>query len=390
MSESVDDAVTADDPSEPSEQDEKDSSLRRIFSMLAHFGRRHRGAFVKGCVGAVLMVATRIALPWPAHALMHHWKHVNALGEAAAVPGPLGIDHSVVLGLAFLGLLAALGSSDALVRIQFARFSIGTLRDVRAAAIQAALRATGRLPAGDGEPQPVASDGEEDPAAVPPARKVKSGDLVARLVGDTARVKAGVKGGLVHVVPSSLLYIGVTVVLYWLNFNLGLVFSAAGVAMTIVTFLGARAMYRKTKKYRKKEGKLAEHINRALEGGTLHETFTATNMSSGRHEAKLATIQSLTTWGTYVIYGIAVLATVVIGTHEIAKGTLESRDMVIFLMYVLILRGPTIRLARQGSRLGKTLGSAKRVLQVLEREPAPAPASTSALADPTVPGCPAS
>ena len=113
-------------------------------------------------------------------------------------------------------------------------------------------------------------------------------------------------------------------------------------------------------------------------------------MSSGRHEAKLATIQSITTWSTYVIYGIAVLATVVIGTHEIARGTLESRDMVIFLMYVLILRGPTIRLARQGSRLGKTLGSAKRVLQVLEREPTAAAASPSTLAAPTVPGCPAS
>ena len=44
--------------------------------------------------------------------------------------------------------------------------------------------------------------------------------------------------------------------------------------------------------------------------------------------------------------------------------------MVLFLMYALILRGPTVRLARQGSRLGKTFASARRLLKILEREPA--------------------
>ena len=43
--------------------------------------------------------------------------------------------------------------------------------------------------------------------------------------------------------------------------------------------------------------------------------------------------------------------------------------MVLFLMYALIIRGPTVRLARQGARLGKTVATANRVVKVLYREP---------------------
>ena len=280
--------------------------------MIATFGRRHRRPFLRGCVAAVFMVAARLAMPWPAHELMHYWKMSEAARASAVTHEIAGIDWSLTLGLAFLGLLVALGLGDAVLRVQFARFSIATMRDLRAAAIEAALGTAGRETALAAQAAQAPSDGVEQDGAPGASdggaavKLVRSGDLVARLVGDTARVKAGLKGCLVHVIPASALYVGVTIVLYLLDFKLGLVFGAAGLCMAVVTILGARAMYTKSKKYRKKEGKLADRIDRALRGGTRESDFAATNKSSGRAEAALTRIQSLTTWSTYVLFGLAV------------------------------------------------------------------------------------
>lgn len=350
----------------------KPRALVRIVKVIARHGVRHRAVFLKGCAAAIFMVAARLAMPWPAHELMHYWKLSEEARAEAVTHALFGMDWSLTLGLAFLGLLVALGLGDAIVRVQFARFSIATMRDLRSAAIDTALQASARDAA-------TAQLAGQSGAEVKPLR---SGDLVARLVGDTARVKAGLKGFLVHVVPNSALYAGVTVILYILNVKLGLIFGAAGLGMAAATILGARAMYRMSKKYRKKEGRLADRIDRSLRAGVLESGFETTNASSGRAEASLTRIQSLTTWSTYVFFGLAVLATVIVGTREIAAGTLEPRDMVIFLMYALILRGPTVRLARQGSRLGKTFGSARRILKVLEREAPDAGDLDPALPDP--------
>jgi ABC-type multidrug transport system fused ATPase/permease subunit len=186
----------------------------------------------------------------------------------------------------------------------------------------------------------------------------------------------------VHVAPNGALYLGVTVILLALNVRLGLAFGVAGLGALLATLLGARAMYRRSKKYRKKEGQLADRIDRALRGGAVEPEFETTNTSSGRHEAKLTRAQSLTTWSVYILYGLGVLAAVWIGTHEIASGRLEPRDMVLFLMYALIIRGPTVRLARQGSRLGKTIATADRVVRVLYREAAAPAADAETGAEP--------
>ncbi len=328
----------------PDTPEEKRPPLARVTSVLVLYGRRHRAPFLKGCLAACLVIAARLGMPWPIHALMHYWSP-GAVGRAEVVHPIPGLDWSLTLGLAFLALLVALGLGDAILRVQFARFSIGTVRDIRAAALRAAVAAAG-------------------------TRKSRPGDMVARLVGDTARIKAGLGSFLVHVAPNGLLFLGVTVILLLLNVKLGLIFGTAGLGTLLATLAGARSMYRVSKKYRKHEGKLADHIDQALRTGVSEPAFAAVNQSSGSHEAALTRIQALTTWATYILFGLAVLAAIWIGSGEIAAGALEPRDMIVFLVYALIIRGPTVRLARQGSRLGKILATALRVVKVLERPPA--------------------
>ena len=325
----------------------KGRPLARVAAVLVRHGRRHRAPFVKGCLAALLVIAARLSMPWPIHALMHYWKLGEGARAKAVVHVIPGLDWPLTLGVAFLGLLAALGLGDAILRVQFAKFASGTVRDIRDAAFQAAVSAAD-------------------------VGKTRPGDLMTRLVGDTARMKSGIRGFLVHVAPSGLLFLGVTVILVYLNLNLGIVFGTMGLGTLLATLVGARAMYRKSKKYRKKAGKFADSVDQALRIGSMEAGLAAANRSSGTPPATLTRIQSRTTWITYVLFGVSVFAAVWIGSREVAAGTLDPRDMVVFLVYALIIRGPTVRLARQGSRLGKIFATTLRVVQVLELPPAEA------------------
>lgn len=322
------------------------STVFQILAPLIHHGRRHWKYFLQGSLAAVLLVLARLAVPWPVHALMDFLKGEDApyipafLDPFATLIGP-----PLFYGLGFFGLLVCLGLGDAIVRLQFARFSIATVRDLRESAFHRSL---------------------ED---LDTGSRSKPGDTVARLIGDTARLKAGMKGFLVHVAPNLVLFLGVTVILCFVNLKLGLVFGAAGTGTAVLTWWGGARIFHKTRRYRRKEGKLANEMNRALRKGLEEARFEKLNLKSGRQEAYLTKMQSITTWGTYSIFGLAVIAAVWIGSRDIAAGELDSGAMLVFLLYALTIRGPMVRLARQGSRLGKILACAERVVHLIEASP---------------------
>src|SRR5262245_16905719 len=137
-------------------------------------------------------------------------------------------------GMLLLALLIALGFADHLMRLKFAQFAIGTVRDLRARALRSAMQIDPRI------------------------RPWAPGDLVARLIGDTARVKEGLKGFLVHVATNGLMLTGVSIALLCAHAALGAIFAASYAVVGIVVVYGATLVYRQSTKQRRKEGRLAE------------------------------------------------------------------------------------------------------------------------------------
>jgi ABC-type bacteriocin/lantibiotic exporter with double-glycine peptidase domain len=188
---------------------------------------------------------------------------------------------------------------------------------------------------------------------------------VARLIGDTARVKEGLKGFLVHVGTNGLMLAGVSVVLLWVDPVLGAILAAAYALIGIVVVYGATRIYRRTFKVRAKEGLLAESIHEACLRGGQDVSFVDINNSSGKHEATVTRLQGRTTWAAHAIFGAAVLVLILLGSREVMAGTLLPADMLVFILYVLMTRAPVVQLARQGTRTGKILACAERLEQVL-------------------------
>ena len=313
-----------------------------LLGLIPHT-RRHRTWLARGAIAAICVVATRLALPWPLRAIADRWVGGGLGLEPTLGSAPSSAEPVLAMGVVFLALLLVLGFADHLERLYFARFAIGTVRDLRAAAFRSALRLQEQR------------------------RSKRTGDVVSRLISDTARLKSGLQGFLVHVATNGLTLLGVTAVLFVMDPALGLVFASAAIAITLLTGYVARRVFRKSLRFRKREGELANEIQTALRRNATRGEFGRINRVSGRHEASLTQLQGLTTWVAHGVFGLAVLTALWIGNAGVESGKLPAGDVLLVMMYALTMRGPIVRLARQGSRTGKILGPAYRLIQVLEK-----------------------
>ncbi len=314
--------------------------LRGLRALAPH-ARQHRSWLIRGLLAAVLVVGLRLALPWPLRAVIEpslSGQADHAIGVLSWIPP--GINPVIVMGAAFLLLMVALGYADLLERICFARFAIGTVRDLRAHAFKSMVH----------------SD--------PLDRPMGSGDVVARLIGDTARIKVGLRGFLVHVATNGIMYVGVTVVLFFVDTTLAMVFAAGGLTVLTVTIVGLLRIRRQALKHRKKEGKLAETIAAASSEDSGEASFAKVNRSSGHHEVTLVKLQGRTTWLAHAIFGVTVLVALWIGTSAVSSGRISGGDLFVFIAYALMVQRPMIQLSRQGARTGKVLACAERVAKL--------------------------
>ncbi len=334
------------------------------FQGLLPYTRRHRSWFLKGGLAALGLVAARLALPWPLRGVVDQWTVDGAMFRIGILASFPFQEHFVlVMGVSFLFLVFLIGYLDYHERLFFGRFSAGVVRDLRkdAAAFVAEL--------------------------APEDRGLSSGNLSARLIGDAVRVKAGLHSFLVQVTTSGLVFLGVTGILMWMDIALGLIFAAAGVGTAIVTFWGGIRIFKKSLMKSKKEGKITDRIYALREEKTNSEAIVldddedededdedvltnnvAKEKSSRSHpKAAVTRIQGTVTWITHGLFGIAVLAALGVGSALVETGQIQSGDMVVFMMYTLMIHGPIVRLARQGCRSGKILGSAYRLEQIFRK-----------------------
>ncbi len=304
----------------------------RVWKTFAPFVRPHRRALLWGMLPALGVVLCHLALPWPIKTMLDDlFKHKSAHSSWSTTE----------LGLAYFALIVALGVAEYLQRLWVARFAIAWVRDIRADAFIAASR-------------------------VDPRRfSITTGDLVARLVGDTARLKAGLKGFLTHWTTNSMLFFGMSVVLFQVSWHLGLVFFVVGWVVISITLWGTWRLYNRYRQLRRKEGKLATRIENALGEGSSAAQFARVNRSSGIHEASVVQIQQQVTLSVQIILGGATLFSLWLGMHLVETKAIEPGDLVLVTLYALKMVRPGVRLSRQGTRIGKMLALGDRLERLL-------------------------
>lgn len=320
----------------------------RITRVLHSYGSPHRMWFHKGIAAAVIVVGARVLLPWPLRELTNFWTeqvYNPNLANAA------NFDLSIVwfMGLGFLLLLLLHGWADHLERLYFARYAIATIRDIRREVFQAVLK--------------------RNREAVP----VKKGEIITRLIADTEHMKRSLKSLLVHGITNGMVFAGVATILLVTNTWLGLFVAIMGIGVFLIAWWGSRQNRHNALNHRTKEGILANRILRALRDQPQPARFGKVSKASARSEASITFTQGLTAWGAHAIFGSLVLGALLVGTLQIQSGAIVPGDMVLFILYVLLLRAPIVRLARQGAQTGTILGTSSRLLHLLDNSHEPAP-----------------
>ncbi len=317
----------------------------RVWRTFRPLARKHMRSFWASTVAAAFVVGSRLLFPWPLKALLKPWLKADSIlpgsDPTAVTLDASWSEHVLLYAGAFLAIVLVFGYADYRQRVHVARFAIGWVRDIRAEAFRAAHRL-----------------GSTDP-------RVRSGDIVSRLVGDTARLKAGLKGFLVHVATNGMLFLGITVVLLWVSPRLAWIQALGWTGVLVVTVIGARKVYQRSLNYRRKEGKIADRIQEAILRNPQEASFTKMNYSSGQHEAALATIQGRVTFAAHVILGAATVAALAAGIAGLRSGATSIEGLFVFVMYARTMHKPGVRLARQGTRLGKVVACAERLEKLI-------------------------
>lgn len=315
-------------------------TLRRkfgpIWRALKPFCLKHRALFWQGISFALLLVAVRVALPWPLRQLMTPWLQ----GESSSsLP-----ESALTIGALYAVLIILLGLADFRLRLCFARFAISVVRDLRERVLNG-LRFIRQ------------HDQERS-----------TGDLVTRLVGDSARLKAGLKGLLVHVATNGLMFFGISAVMLWIDLGVGLIFLTASILTVAITLVGASRIFRLAAKQRRKETKLAESISaRATLLEEDDEEYETVNQASGTYEARITKLQGLVTWAAHGVLALALPLALWLGFRGVVNETLSPADLFLVMLYALMIIGPMVRLTRQGARSGKILANANRLRALLKR-----------------------
>lgn len=301
--------------------------MKTLLRFYAPFIRRRRGILAGGSLAALGLVGLRLALPWPLAHMLKPWLKRGDVGSGSAWQG----------ALLFFALFVALGLCDYLARVAYARFAVELVRDLRASAA--------------------------------PLLKKRRGDFLARMIGDTARLKEGLKGFLIHVATNGLLCLGLVVTLAFLNPLLGLVFGCSLLGIGGVTAIFVRRVHLRARSLRKREGRLAEGIHerarRAARGAKASAAHPQVKPSRAVPKASLSVLQGWATWAVHAALALAILACLALagpgGPRE-----LSEEGLIVFMTYVLHTYHPIVRLARQLTRTGKLLASAERVREALE------------------------
>lgn len=325
---------------------------RRIARLLRPHAVGEEGALVAGAGLSLGVVVLSVARPWPLKWLVdslagHPVPHWIPSAPATAL---------IALGALFLAL-AATGAALEFVQVLYLN-GVGNriVFRFRRWLFEHLLK---------------------QPLAFHEGREV--GELLTRIVSDTARLRRGVNALLVRVIQTVTLFAATIVVVLWIDPLLGLVVAAAGAVAFLAMRGRGRRIARAARRQRKREGALAALVGNELAhvrelqfygdaASSVTQRFSVTNDRSLRQEQKVRRLAAGLTFRVDGVVALGIALALVLGALRVLGGTLTAGDLVLFLSYGLALRAPFIDFAYQTARLGRTYAVAERLERIAVRE----------------------
>jgi ATP-binding cassette subfamily B protein len=306
-----------------------------IAARLGPYTRPHRHRLRIALGASVLVTLAQLAMPWPLSWMVDLAAPSPSSRSAPPSWLPSSGDPAVWMMVSLVVVGAVLGGSEYLQRLSLARYVVRSVNDARVGVLTGALRASTRR-----EP----------------------GDIVTRVVTDTARIRVGVKGALVHILQHGLFLVGVSVVMLVLDVVLGLAY-LTGLAVAFgIAAIGADRTATLSRRRRERESRLVDEALRvAITAGEEAQVKAA---DRERPVAIISQMKGRTAVAVQVVLAITACLVLTLAVHFSASGRLGTGDLAIVASYLLMLHYPMMRMGRQITRLGPQLTSAERLARL--------------------------
>jgi ATP-binding cassette, subfamily B, bacterial len=329
--------VTATTPVTGARSRPRRERLAAVGARLGPFTRPHRRRLAVALGASVVVTAAQLALPWPLTWL------VDLGASGSTVPEWLPVSGSPLLAasLALAVVGTVFGLAEYVQRVAVAKYVIRSVNDARVGILGSWLRS---------EPGRGGSRGP--------------GDIVTRVLHDTARLRVGVKGVLVHLLQHGLFLVGVSVVLLVLDVWLGLAYLAGlGVALGVAV-IGTDRTAALARRRRDRESRVVDEALRAAT--TPGERLVARPVDRERSVAIVTQIKGRTSWVVQGVLAVTACAVLTLALGFAESGRLDAADVAVVSSYLLMLHYPMMRMGRQITRLGPQLTSAERLARLAE------------------------
>lgn len=208
--------------------------------------------------------------------------------------------------------------------------------------------------------------------------KIGTSTLITRMTGDINLVQNGVNMFLRLFLRSPFIVAGATVMAFFINKKIALVFATAVIVLFVIVFGIMRITNRMHKSVQYKMDDVTGAVRENISGVRVIrafgreksevENFENLNGVLTKLQLKAGKISALMNPLTYVAVNLGIIAVVYIGAQKVDGGTLLSGDVIALINYMNQILVELVKLATLVVLLSKAIAGMNRIEQVLDTE----------------------
>ncbi len=206
-----------------------------------------------------------------------------------------------------------------------------------------------------------------------------TGEIMSRIMNDTEHVERIFIDGLEGMLTASLTLIGITVILFVVNWQLALLALVPIPILMVSAVKFSRRVHGYYHEIRQNTSELSGYLQDSLSG--IRETmafnrhaFERDRFDSRNCEVSRSNLKAMFLWSVYspAMIFLGAMGTVLIlwvGSVEVAQGNLKVGELVMFVSYLALFYVPVNQIHSVNHMLQHALASSERIFEVLDAEP---------------------
>src|ERR687887_2367481 len=204
------------------------------------------------------------------------------------------------------------------------------------------------------------------------------GDLMSTVTGDVQLVQDMIAEGVIDFVINVLMLVGMTVVMFALNWRFALLALSIAPFLFVVVYRFTRRTKKASRAVRKQEGRIAAMAQEVLSSMRVVQAYTREDYEQRRFEdenqrrvvsgIQVSTLKAALAPLVELLVAIGTALVLWYGAHEVLVGRLTPGALLVFLAYLSRLYGPMRNLSKFSDIMFRASVGLERIYGVLETE----------------------